>query len=512
MTAVLLTQPRIRFLDSNGAPLVGGKIYTYLAGTTTPQATYTTAAGNVANTNPVILDSAGYADIWITGSYKIVVQDSNGALISTTDNIIGFSTGATGATFLDGSLTIQNTSDPTKQAVFNLAGIGTGTTVTIGVPNGNFTLISPAIAQTYTAAQREAFSTITYGSTITPDFSLANNYQVQLTGSPTINNPTNIVAGQSGNLSIYQDATGSRTITWGWGWVAPSGGSLPSLQTAGGSLDVLKYTVTAYNTSAVTITLATPGVISFTNHGFQLGQQVQLTTSGALPTGLTASTTYYVVPINANSFSLATSQANAAANTTIATSGSQSGVHTCVGLTIALTSSTAKQQLTLLATATASASSTLDFATQFTTTYSGYMLVFNSLLLSANATLTLYASGDNGSSWTVAFETQKQEIQLGVTTAPTNTTVAASSPAVIQSAPGGTPTTTNGNMFVTFASGGFLYFESSLSNVKQINASKTYGIANYANGGSIGVMGLRLAPASGNFTSGTIYLYGVKNT
>jgi hypothetical protein len=334
--AVLLTQPRIRFLDSNGAPLAGGKIYTYTAGTTTPQATYTNAGAGTPNANPVVLDSAGYADIWITGSYKIVVHDSADNLISSTDNITGFSTGAVGATFLDGSFTLQNTSNATKQVVFNLAGIGTGTTVTIGVPNGNFTLVDPAIPQTWTAAQIDAVVAITYGATITPNFSLGNNFQLQLTGSPTVANPTNPTAGQSGNLYVYQDATGSRAITWGWGFMNP-GGSLPTLQTAGGSLDVLKYTVTAYNSSNVTITLATPGVLSFSNHGFKLGQQIQLVTTGALPTGLTASTTYYVVPIDLNTFSLATSLVNAAANTTIATSGSQSGVHTLTGLTIALT-------------------------------------------------------------------------------------------------------------------------------------------------------------------------------
>lgn len=338
MTAVLLTAPRIRFLDSNGAPLAGGKIYTYTAGTTTPKATYTDASGGTPNANPVVLDSAGYADIWVSGSYKIVVHDSADNLISSTDNITGFTTGAVGATFLDGSFTLQNTSDPTKQLVWNLAAIGAGNTVTVGVPNSNFTLISPSVAQTYTAAQRYTFVTLTDGATITPDFSLGNNYQVQLGGNRTIANPTSLVMGQSGNIAIYQDATGSRTPSWAWGWVNP-GGSLPSLQSAGGSLDVLKYSVAAYNSAVVTISIATPGVVAFANHGFQLGQQVQITTTGALPTGLTASTTYYVVSIDANSFSLATSLANAAAGTKIATSGSQSGIHTLTGLTITLTTS-----------------------------------------------------------------------------------------------------------------------------------------------------------------------------
>jgi hypothetical protein len=57
-----------QFFDNNGIPLAGGLIYTYAAGTTTPQATYTTSAGNIANANPIVLDSA--AGIIITGSYE----------------------------------------------------------------------------------------------------------------------------------------------------------------------------------------------------------------------------------------------------------------------------------------------------------------------------------------------------------------------------------------------------------------------------------------------------------
>ena len=48
-----------QFFDNNGNPLSGGKLYTYAAGTTTPQATYASAAGSTLNTNPIILDAAG---------------------------------------------------------------------------------------------------------------------------------------------------------------------------------------------------------------------------------------------------------------------------------------------------------------------------------------------------------------------------------------------------------------------------------------------------------------------
>ena len=88
--AVLSPSPKAQFLDASGNPLVGGKVYTYVAGTTTPLATYTTGAGTVANTNPVILDSRGEANIWYSNgtSYKVVLTDSADALIWTVDNIV----------------------------------------------------------------------------------------------------------------------------------------------------------------------------------------------------------------------------------------------------------------------------------------------------------------------------------------------------------------------------------------------------------------------------------------
>lgn len=77
-----------------------------------------------------------------------------------------------------------------------------------------------------------------------------------------------------------------------------------------------------------TVTIATPGVFTLASHGLMTGDAVYLTTTGALPTGLTANTIYYAIKIDANTFNLATSRANAYASTKIATSGSQSGTHT----------------------------------------------------------------------------------------------------------------------------------------------------------------------------------------
>lgn len=82
-----------QFFTNTGAVLTGGKLYTYLAGTTTPAATYTTSAGNVARTNPIVLDAAGRVpgsgEIWLTVgvAYKFVLTDSTDVLIGTYDNV-----------------------------------------------------------------------------------------------------------------------------------------------------------------------------------------------------------------------------------------------------------------------------------------------------------------------------------------------------------------------------------------------------------------------------------------
>jgi hypothetical protein len=88
-----------QIFDNNGVPLAGGKIFSYQAGTTTPQTTYTTSAGNVAHTNPIILDSAGRissgGEIWLTDAqnYKFVLKTSADVEIATYDNVNGNGSG-----------------------------------------------------------------------------------------------------------------------------------------------------------------------------------------------------------------------------------------------------------------------------------------------------------------------------------------------------------------------------------------------------------------------------------
>jgi len=88
MAGTVMPAPKFVGLDNNANPVSGGKLYTYLAGTTTPQPTYSDVNLTVANANPVVLDSAGRATVFLSGtSYKFVLTDANDVPIWTQDNV-----------------------------------------------------------------------------------------------------------------------------------------------------------------------------------------------------------------------------------------------------------------------------------------------------------------------------------------------------------------------------------------------------------------------------------------
>jgi hypothetical protein len=80
-------------VSSAGAPLSGGKIFTYLAGTSTASATYTDNTGATPQANPIILNSLGLptSPIWLLGGFplKFIIKDSADVTIRTVDNISG---------------------------------------------------------------------------------------------------------------------------------------------------------------------------------------------------------------------------------------------------------------------------------------------------------------------------------------------------------------------------------------------------------------------------------------
>ena len=105
-------------------------------------------------------------------------------------------------------------------------------------------------AQSFTAAQRGSYVTLTDAATVAVDLSLGNNFQVTLAGNRTLGAPTNVVAGQSGVIRVIQDATGSRTLAYNSVYKFP-GGTAPTLTTTASAVDLLAYHVESATRIAV---------------------------------------------------------------------------------------------------------------------------------------------------------------------------------------------------------------------------------------------------------------------
>ena len=152
MTASLIPSPVMQFTDATGAPLVGGKVYTYAAGTTTPLASYTSYAATSSNTNPVILDSRGEAAIWFgNATYKVILKDSTDTLIWTSDNISAVvamayvapgtannllqSNGSAWASVAPSTVTVGNATAAASVPLSGVTGTGTGVTTFLTTPS-----------------------------------------------------------------------------------------------------------------------------------------------------------------------------------------------------------------------------------------------------------------------------------------------------------------------------------------------------------------------------------------
>ena len=120
-----------QFFTNSGVILSGGKLYTYAAGTTTPQVSYTSSSGVTAHTNPIILDSAGRVpggEIWLSASpYKFILNTSADVLIATYDNISGIGAAA---------YQVQNFTGTGSQTVFTLSTASLGENFTFVYING----------------------------------------------------------------------------------------------------------------------------------------------------------------------------------------------------------------------------------------------------------------------------------------------------------------------------------------------------------------------------------------
>lgn len=225
--------------DLNGAL---GAIATNNSGATEPTTTYAyqwwpdTTTGllkirNAANSGWVTVGTLASANLGLLSSSTA----ASTYLALTGGTITGaLEIGSAGSLVFEGSTADGNettlaVTDPTSDR-------------TITLPDATGTVPLLGLAQSYTAAQRGAITALTSASTVTPDFSLANNFSLTLGHNATLANPTNLTAGQSGVIFITQNASTAYTLAFGSYWDF-SGGATPTVTSTLSAVDCLVYAV-----------------------------------------------------------------------------------------------------------------------------------------------------------------------------------------------------------------------------------------------------------------------------
>ena len=121
-------------------------------------------------------------------------------------------------------------------------GYSDGVTSSIQTQLGTKGDASVGTVQNWTAGQSGQITGLTSATTITIDMADSNNFSVTLAHNATFANPSNEVAGQCGSIFITQDATGSRTGSWGSDWDF-AGGTAPTLTTTANAVDRVDYII-----------------------------------------------------------------------------------------------------------------------------------------------------------------------------------------------------------------------------------------------------------------------------
>lgn len=258
--AVLTPVAKMQFLDATGAPLVGGLLYTYAAGTTTPQACYTDSTGSQANTNPVVLDARGEANIWLaSATYKFRLCAADNTELWTVDYISAPTSSL--SPVLSGNVTIDSDSpgpalkitqtgtgpvlrvqdgiDPDATPFIidadGLVGIGTQSPATaLDVNNGVIQLSSSGTSRTTISADA---SNSTINSPGTRGFIISTGGTARITvssaGATTLSGALTVSSGGAaitGNSSVTGTLTAT-TFSGAWANI-PAGTAMLFAQTA----------------------------------------------------------------------------------------------------------------------------------------------------------------------------------------------------------------------------------------------------------------------------------------
>ena len=199
--ASLTPTPKQQIYGSDGNPLVGGKIYTYAAGTTTPLATYTDAGAGTANTNPIILNSLGQANIWLApaSSYKFSVYTSADVLLYTVDNI---------ATPIDYLSLVTSLASPPP---IGSTAPNTGAFTTLTATTGTITTVN--------ATTVNATTSTTTGVTTTGTLTFSGGGSMTKPPEPGIQSITSSVAANALTVTLSPTTLDFRSSTLGSGTV-----------------------------------------------------------------------------------------------------------------------------------------------------------------------------------------------------------------------------------------------------------------------------------------------------
>lgn len=203
-----------QFFDDNGVPLAGGKIFTYLSGTSTPATTYTSSAGTTPNTNPIILDAAGRVpeEVWLTDDvqYRLVLQTALSVQIWLKDGISGFLSSS------GRSVIVPSSATPAQTAAGSLVWNTTSQVLTSGNGSGRVTFVDTATTQTLTNKRvTPRVGTVTSAATITPTADLSDMYTVTaLAVGAAIAAPSGTPTDGQRLLIRIKDNGTARALTW----------------------------------------------------------------------------------------------------------------------------------------------------------------------------------------------------------------------------------------------------------------------------------------------------------
>lgn len=220
------------FTSGTGTPGLAYKVST--AGTTTLDGISQWNVGDIAIFN-------GITNTWnkIDGQSTevISVAGRTGAVVITSADLADFATAAAAAAPVQ--MVAGRTGDVTLEAsdVANAADVTT--------------------TNTFQKTQAPTIQNVTFATTMTLDLTQGNDAKITLTASgATLATPSNGLAGATGSIEIWQDSTGSRTLSFGAGWKFGANGT-PVLSTTAGAMDMLSYRMnSAGNFTAVLVNKA----------------------------------------------------------------------------------------------------------------------------------------------------------------------------------------------------------------------------------------------------------------